>query len=102
MAHSLGSGQFRYAVTASATEQWLLLGRVLADAGRVPCQNGDAEAWWPVGNEGSQVRTRMAVEACRRCPARQPCLEYALAADERFGIWAGTLPDERRAMRRTA
>jgi hypothetical protein len=23
------------------------------------------------------------------------CVDYALAADERFGIWAGTLPDER-------
>ena len=102
MAHSPGVAQPRCAVPAQAAEQWLLLGRVLADAGPVPCQTGDAEAWWPVGNQGSLPRARMAVAACRRCPARQPCLEYALAADERFGIWAGTLPEERQAMRRTA
>jgi len=29
-----------------------------------------------------------------------PCLAYALAADEAEGIWAGTLPDERRALMR--
>jgi len=40
--------------------------------------------------------------ACRLCGARQACLTYALAADERFGIWGGTLPEERQALRRNA
>ncbi len=30
--------------------------------------------------------------------ARAACLDCALAANERFGVWGATLPDERRAM----
>ena len=40
-----------------------------------------------------------AVAICRRCPVRQPCLDYALAAEERFGVWGGTTPRERHRMR---
>ena len=39
-----------------------------------------------------------AVDACCACPAMDACLAYALAADERRGIWGGTLPDERRGL----
>ncbi|MGZ4568184.1 MAG: hypothetical protein ACXVFZ_15410 [Blastococcus sp.] len=34
------------------------------------------------------------------CPSRLP--GYALAADEREGVWGGLLPEERRVMVRTA
>ena len=37
---------------------------------------------------------------CRRCPAREACLQYALEHEE-FGIWGGTTDDQREAMRRT-
>lgn len=37
----------------------------------------------------------MAVHARWRRPARAVCLDYAVAADERFGLWGGLLPDER-------
>lgn len=40
----------------------------------------------------------MAVRACWR-PARVACLDYAVAADERFALWGGLLPDERREIR---
>ncbi len=36
---------------------------------------------------------------CWRCPVMKVCAAYALAAGEREGVWGGTLPDERRAMR---
>ena len=36
-------------------------------------------------------------------PARQECLEYALAADKRHGIWGGKFPaEERRRMGRSS
>ena len=41
-----------------------------------------------------------AVYARGTCPLTGACLAYAVAADEREGIWGGTLPDERRVMRR--
>ncbi len=38
---------------------------------------------------------------CSGCPTRQPCLAYALTQDMP-GIWAGTTPRQRAAMRRKA
>jgi WhiB family redox-sensing transcriptional regulator len=36
---------------------------------------------------------------CRRCPVRGDCLAHALADDSLVGVWGGTTPDERRALR---
>jgi WhiB family transcriptional regulator, redox-sensing transcriptional regulator len=33
------------------------------------------------------------------CPVRAGCLEYALANDERFGIWGGLSERERRRLK---
>lgn len=35
---------------------------------------------------------------CAICEVRQPCLEFALAAGERFGVWGGLTPQERRSL----
>ncbi|HVM35315.1 MAG TPA: WhiB family transcriptional regulator [Actinomycetota bacterium] len=35
---------------------------------------------------------------CRGCPVTELCLERALAADERFGVWGGLTPAERRSL----
>src|SRR5919112_4791890 len=40
--------------------------------------------------------------ACRKCPLRRPCAQYALVAAERFGVWGATLPEERRTARLVA
>ena len=37
---------------------------------------------------------------CAKCPARAPCLEYALDNRESFGIWGGTSERERRKLRK--
>ena len=34
---------------------------------------------------------------CSGCTVREPCLEAALAAGERFGIWGGLTTQERRS-----
>ncbi len=87
------------AVPPRATAEWLALTRVLEEVGTVPCRTGDAAAWWPDARQVHSPPTRTALEGCRRCPAAGPCLTYAMAADERFGIWGGTTPDERRELR---
>ena len=42
---------------------------------------------------------------CNRCPVADPCLGYALSIDpgaDIAGIYAGTCPADRRAMRKAA
>ncbi|GHE05801.1 hypothetical protein GCM10010339_43260 [Streptomyces alanosinicus] len=49
---------------------------------------------------GSSVRE--AKRICAMCELRPACLDYALAHDERFGVWGGLSEKERLALRRTS
>jgi WhiB family redox-sensing transcriptional regulator len=62
------------------------------------CRGEDPELWFPLGN----TSTEAAKAICRRCPARDACLAWAVAAGADHGIWGGLDEDERRALRRTA
>ena len=70
--------------------------------GEAICASADPEAWFPP--KGSS--TREAKRVCRGgsgrpgCPVRAQCLEYALANDDRFGVWGGYSERERRTMKR--
>jgi len=44
--------------------------------------------------------TKEAKRICAQCPVVDECLEYALAKQERFGIWGGYSERERRRMLR--
>ena len=46
--------------------------------------------------------TREAKKVCVGCDVRAECLEYALAHDERFGIWGGLSERERRKLKKHA
>ena len=46
--------------------------------------------------------TREAKRICLGCEVKDSCLEYALANDERFGIWGGLSERERRRLKRAA
>ncbi len=59
------------------------------------CAETDPEAFFP--EKGGS--TREAKRVCMGCAVRAECLEYALAADERFGIWGGLSERERRRVR---
>ena len=52
---------------------------------RALCAQTDPEAFFP--EKGGS--TREAKKVCLSCEVRGECLEYALANDERFGIWGG-------------
>ena len=60
------------------------------------CAETDPEAFFP--EKGGS--TREAKRICSGCEVRAECLEYALANDERFGIWGGLSERERRRLRR--
>ena len=65
---------------------------------RALCAQTDPEAFFP--EKGGS--TRDAKRICTSCEVRSQCLEYALANDERFGIWGGLSERERRKLRKRA
>ena len=65
---------------------------------RALCAETDPEAFFP--EKGGS--TREAKKICTGCEVKAECLEYALANDERFGIWGGLAERERRRLRRRA
>ena len=65
---------------------------------RALCAQTDPEAFFP--EKGGS--TREAKRVCATCEVREECLEYALANDERFGIWGGMSERERRKLKRRA
>ena len=62
------------------------------------CAQTDPEAFFP--EKGGS--TREAKRVCQSCDVRAECLEYALAHDERFGIWGGLSERERRRFKKRA
>jgi WhiB family transcriptional regulator, redox-sensing transcriptional regulator len=65
---------------------------------RALCAQTDPEAFFP--EKGGS--TREAKKVCVSCEVRVECLEYALANDERFGIWGGLSERERRRLKKQA
>jgi WhiB family redox-sensing transcriptional regulator len=56
----------------------------------------DPELFFPARG----ASTGEAKEVCRGCVVRIECLDYAVAANEKQGIWGGTSERERRRVRR--
>ncbi|GAB3971553.1 WhiB family transcriptional regulator [Streptomyces sp. 549] len=65
---------------------------------RALCAQTDPESFFP--EKGGS--TREAKKVCLACEVRSECLEYALANDERFGIWGGLSERERRRLKKAA
>ncbi len=65
---------------------------------RALCAQTDPESFFP--EKGGS--TREAKKICTGCEVRSECLEYALAHDERFGIWGGLSERERRRLKKQA
>jgi WhiB family transcriptional regulator, redox-sensing transcriptional regulator len=87
--------------TLAPAEELPLAGWGDTDAGEEPwrldalCAETDPEAFFP--EKGGS--TREAKRVCTGCTVRAECLEFALANDERFGIWGGLSERERRRLR---
>jgi WhiB family redox-sensing transcriptional regulator len=60
------------------------------------CRETDPDAFYPDPGQSAQ----QALDVCRRCPVTAECLAFALAHDERFGVWGGTTEADRQRLRR--
>jgi WhiB family redox-sensing transcriptional regulator len=58
------------------------------------CAGMDVELFYPVTSEPAP-QTRHVLRVCASCPVRESCLAEALDRGERYGIWGGTLPEQR-------
>lgn len=76
---------------------WLQLQRELDEVGS-PCRRSPVPAAWEYDSAASRRLAGEAAALCLRCPVLAACLAYALAADERFGVWGALTPDERRGL----
>lgn len=66
--------------------------------GLAACQDIDPDLFFPVAAPNSDAGKRQAAQAravCRSCPARVPCLGFAVATRQAWGVWGGTTPAER-------
>ena len=70
--------------------------------GEPPCANYP-DAFFhddATSSAGPRWNYQIAKKLCADCPIRLECLEYALAADEEYGVWGGLSPVERRQLKR--
>ena len=55
------------------------------------CKGVDPELFFPsIGKTSNPAKA-----ICNECPREAECLEYALSAGEKFGVWGGTSERER-------
>jgi len=47
----------------------------------------------PVDQEADEAKA-----VCSMCSVQDACLEFAISAGERFGVWGGLTPQERQAL----
>jgi|SRR5580700_3783744 WhiB family redox-sensing transcriptional regulator len=67
---------------------------------RGACRSEDPELFFPVTTYGAALRQVNAAKAvCRACAVRAACLSFGLQTSQ-DGIWGGTTPEERHALRR--
>ncbi|HEX2051410.1 MAG TPA: WhiB family transcriptional regulator [Actinomycetota bacterium] len=57
------------------------------------------------GEEGEselekQARETRAKAVCQRCPVSEPCLEFAMETNQKYGIWGGLTDKERASLKR--
>ena len=83
-------------IPPEARRQRLDLAQVLAEHGPTPCEDGEPAMWWPPASGSSAD----AVSGCEVCPATVECLAYAVAADDREGVWGGLTRAERLGLTR--
>jgi WhiB family redox-sensing transcriptional regulator len=65
------------------------------------CRSADPDLFFPVSSRGPVDRQiARAKMICAGCRVRRECLEFALAHDQRYGIWGGTTAEDRQRDRR--
>ena len=70
---------------------------------RAACREYDNVLFF--GEEGEselekQAREARAKAVCQRCPVSEPCLEFAMDTNQKYGIWGGLTDKERASLKR--
>jgi WhiB family redox-sensing transcriptional regulator len=69
-------------------------------AERAACQSADPSIFFPVGEDNPRDPDySTAKKICSTCEVRGECLVAGL--NERYGVWGGTTPRQRRDMRKS-
>lgn len=66
------------------------------------CKGMCPDVFFPVSRsqqEAAWAKER-AVQVCQACQVTDACLAYSLDNDETYGVWGGSTPDDRDALRR--
>ena len=65
------------------------------------CASSEISPWFRVTDTEDELGVLAAQTICELCIVRQRCLEFGLNLPERvdFGIWGGTTPEQRVALR---
>jgi len=63
------------------------------------CRGVPTDLFYPDTEENDDAAAP-AKAICAECPVREACLEYALAAREKYGVWGGLTERERRRILR--
>lgn len=58
------------------------------------CLGADPDLFHPASDEAAEAGKAI----CAVCPVCEPCLEYAIAAREKQGVWGGLTERERRRL----
>jgi WhiB family redox-sensing transcriptional regulator len=58
------------------------------------CRGLDPLIFYPLTEDDDEAEPAKGV--CSDCPVREPCLEHALGAREKDGVWGGATERERR------
>jgi WhiB family transcriptional regulator, redox-sensing transcriptional regulator len=58
------------------------------------CLGADPDLFYPVSDDAAEG----AKAICAVCPVREPCLEHAVTAREKEGVWGGLTEKERRRL----
>ena len=51
-----------------------------------------------LSNVSRKTQKELAVNTCNGCTVRGDCYEFSVLNNEPYGIWAGLVPDERKAL----
>lgn len=67
---------------------------------KAACREEDPDLFFPLGDGwAARQQTDEAKAVCRRCPAMDWCLQWALETKQESGVWGGLSEDERYALR---
>ena len=59
------------------------------------CKGADPEIFYPDDDEDDGIDAKV---ICAMCPVRETCLEHAITAREKVGVWGGYTARERRRL----